>query len=56
MSVQARFWVRSVERFAYAKPGSGGSGWAEPKPIVTVKMAVVSGPRAPENQSWTPNR
>ena len=52
MSIQARFYVRSVEKFAYAKNASGGTGWAEPKPIVKVSLAVVSGNRAPENTEW----
>lgn len=51
MSVSARFWVRSIEKFAYAKH-SNGTGWAEPKPIITVKLGVVSGGRAPENAQW----
>lgn len=58
MSVSARFWVRSIEKFAYAKSANGQTGWAEPKPIVTVKLGVVTGGRAPENAQWasaTPN-
>jgi len=50
MSVQARFFVASVEKFAYPSP----SGWAEPKPVVTVKLRVVSsgGSRGKINSEW----
>lgn len=50
--VAARFWVRSLEKFAYANRTPGQSGWAEPKPIIKVTLNVVSGNRAPENQQW----
>jgi hypothetical protein len=50
--VTARFWVRLFQKHAYANRKPGQSGWAEPKPLVTVTLNVVSGNRAPENQQW----
>lgn len=54
MSIAARFYVRSVEKFAHqgATPTDPAPGWAKPAPIVKVTLDVVSGNRAPENQQW----
>jgi hypothetical protein len=53
-SVAARFYVSSIERFSYqgASPKNPAPGWAAPAPVVKVKMNVVTGGRAPENQQW----
>lgn len=46
--VTARFYVAEVNRFA----GESQAGWAAPAPRIAVKLRVVSGNRAPENQQW----
>jgi hypothetical protein len=51
-SIAARFWVRSTERFSYQRNSNGQTGWAEPAPVITVKMGVVTGGRAEENKKW----
>lgn len=51
MAIQARFYVRAIEKYATGLPGGGG-GWAKPAPHTKVTLAVVSGGRAPENAEW----
>ena len=49
MSVQARFYVQRVTRYAY---GSSRPGWAEPSPNVEVILQPVSPSRHAENAEW----
>ncbi len=42
-----RFYVQSVTRFAYPN-----GGWAEPKPVVSVKLNVVTGAKGEQNKTW----
>lgn len=46
MSVQARFYVREVTKYAYS------SGYAAPAPVVMVKLNPVSGSKGEINKSW----
>ncbi|GAA4176639.1 hypothetical protein [Gryllotalpicola koreensis] len=47
MAVQARFYVRAVEKYAYPN-----GGWAEPKPVVKVQLSPVSGNKSDANKAW----
>ncbi len=46
--VTARFYIRSVERFA----AQSQEGWAKPAPRIVVKMSPVSGARGEGNKAW----
>ncbi len=48
MTVQARFYVREVTRFASAAM----TGWAAPAPTIIVKLSPVSGSKGEANKSW----
>lgn len=43
-AIEARFYVQESTRFAY------GSNWANPAPMVRVKMVVAT--RGEENETW----
>lgn len=45
-AIVAQFFVRAFEKYA------NGVGYAAPAPRIQVRMSVVSGNRAPENQKW----
>lgn len=44
--VTARFYIREITRFA------NGTGWADPAPIITVKLSPVSGAKSEANKAW----
>lgn len=48
MSVSARFYVRSVEKYA----AQAQKGWAPPAPVINVKLSPVSGGRGEQNKAW----
>lgn len=50
MSVQARFYVRSIEKHATAV---NAAGWANPAPVISVKLSPVSGSKGDVNKEWS---